>query len=891
LKTAAAAAAVAVVPLDALGGEGPAATGGTASFGSLSPRMERIKARFLNSPYAVDIERALNYTRAWRRSEGLSPARRAAEGLAEALAHQTIRIEDDELLVGVKSNKPRGNVIAVEKGTLNGQVAALIDPAVDLGLKSAASGAVAERTRQLCRSIPEEEARLWREEILPVWEGKTANDLKRRLIEEAGVFKGLPDLGPATLAKLYRGLGGLKGITDTLARYESAGIVAKQSPAGSAKRPSGAPSLKGSLSGVSKAKQAVQDSLPDLLYMSLSLQGHTIPGYKRVLAVGFRGIQDCADKESAQLRSDDEESRRKKDFYEAVSLVAKAVCQYANRYAVLAEELAAKADEPRRSELLAIARRCRRVPAQPPRDFMEAIQSLWMTQVVLEISYGADNVFSPGRVDQYLAPYYQADLAAGRITRGQAREAIEELMVKAAGEVIQGGNVFSIGGVGRDGEDATNEISHLFLEALARLKGIGDSVPVRISQKTPREFLLKALEVHRVTGGIAFYNDEIVIRDLLEDGFTLEDARDYGVIGCVEPASGGNCFSYTAGNGIMMLGALELALNQGRRVLGDNRLMGAETPDPVLFQRIDEVQDAFEKQLAYLVEHAVRAAELKDKAYAEAFPCLLLSATIEGCLESGKDVTQGGAKYNHGHVNAQALGSVADSLAAIRWAVFDEKIVTMEQLVEAVRTNFQGRENLRQRLFHKAPKYGNDDPRADDLAVWVAETFTRQTRKHRCWRGGVYRPSLFSSGTQHIEGAFLGATPDGRLATEVVSNGVSPVNGMERTGMTALLHSAAKAGRALLSDGTALNLNISPGLLRTAEGVEKLADMILAYFDMGGRHVQFNPLDRKTLFDAQTHPEKYPDLTVKVTGYSAIFADLVKPLQDDIIARTEFREV
>jgi formate C-acetyltransferase len=215
----------------------------------------------------------------------------------------------------------------------------------------------------------------------------------------------------------------------------------------------------------------------------------------------------------------------------------------------------------------------------------------------------------------------------------------------------------------------------------------------------------------------------------------------------------------------------------------------------------------------------------------------------------------------------------------------------MAELLEVLRTNFAGKEKLRQQLINKAPKYGNDDARADEVAAWVAETLTRETRRHQSWRGGMYRPSLFSSGTQHIEGAFIGATPNGRLATDVVSNGISPVNGMEKKGMTAVFHSVANANKSFLSDGTALNMNLSPGLIKSDEGIKKFADMLLAYFELGGRHVQFNPLDKKTLLDAQAHPEKYPDLTVKVTGYSAIFVDLARPLQDDIIARTEFCEI
>lgn len=863
-------------------------SGGSVSCAALSERNRRLKELFLTSPYSVDTERARYYTKAWKRAEDAGPCRKAANGLSETLSNMKIRIEDDELIVGVKSNKRRGGVIATEKGTFNGMVEIMTDPYADKRLKTVVGGTTGIRAEQLAESISDEEKLEWRQDILPFWKGKTASNLKRQLIEEADIFKGHPSLGPTSIYKIFKGLGGVKGISSLLSKN-------KTEDKGESKIPGKPPikqglinKLSGAISGISKAREALQDALPDLMYISLNLQGHTIPGYKRVLAIGFKGIAEWAEKALSDLVESDEDYENKKDFYGSVSIAARAACDYANRYADLAEKMVEESNEQRKAELIEMAERCRRVPAEPPRSFMEAVQSIWMTQVVLQISYGMDCVFSPGRVDQYLYPFYKGDMEAGRITRDKASEAIEELLIKAADNYIAGDNVFTIGGVGRDGEDATNDVSYLFLDALQNTRGLGNSLPVRISPKTPKDFLVRACKVHRVTGGIAFYNDEIVIRDLQEDGFSLEDARDYGVIGCVEPTSVGNCFSYTAGNGIFLLGALEMALNRGRRVLGGNELIGVDTPDPSTFKTFDKVKDAFASQLAYIVDRTIQAAELKDRAYAESFPCLLLSSTIEGCLESGKDVTKGGAKYNHGHVNAQALASVANSLAAIKWVVFDEKLVTMKELVGHLHNNFKNAENLRQRLIHKAPKYGNDNPYADEIAAWVAEVLTRETRKHKSWRGGIYRPSLFSSGTQHIEGAFLGATPDGRLAGDVVSNGVSPTNGTEKSGTTAMFHSAAKAGNTLLSDGTALNLNLSPFLLKSDENVEKFASLIEGYFKMGGRQVQFNPFDAETLKDAQAHPEKYPDLTVKVTGYSAIFVDIAKPLQNDIIARTEF---
>jgi formate C-acetyltransferase len=270
----------------------------------------------------------------------------------------------------------------------------------------------------------------------------------------------------------------------------------------------------------------------------------------------------------------------------------------------------------------------------------------------------------------------------------------------------------------------------------------------------------------------------------------------------------------------------------------------------------------------------------------------LLSSTIEGCLESGYDIAQGGACYSHVTLGAQGLATVVNSLSAIRWAVFEEKLLTMEELVNHLRNNFAGAENVRQSLLRKAPKYGNDDPRVDELAEWVTTVLEQEVRSHKSRvLGGCYRPLLLSSGTQVIEGMFCGASADGRLARAPVSNGISPSNGTESNGATAVLHSVSKACKACFSSGTTLNMNLSPGLIKTAEGLGKLASMIEAYFLLGGRHIQFNPVDAKTLKDAQKQPENYSDLIVKVSGYSFRFIDLSKSLQDDIIARTEFGEI
>lgn len=830
-----------------------------------SPRALLMKERLLTRPYEVDIERPRYLTEAWREHAKDGPCTRTARAFEAVCQRMTIRIDEDELLVGVKTGKEVSVLLDLERGSF-------------IDFSSICRTTDSSKPKEYRISEPDYRELQYR--ILPYWKGRSVHDVKLARWIAQGAYRENPSPKPRELRAIVQGFGGVR---NTLR-------VINKAIEGNWK----------SLTQLRKLTMAA-DLLPDLHLLVLDMQGHTVPGYNRVMEIGFDGIAGLARLTAEGLDGSDPDQARRADFLASVQVVCDAVRDYSNRYADLAEKKASTAQGARREELLDIAQRCRRVPMEPPTGFMEAMQSLWMTQVVLSLSYGVPEVLSPGRVDQYLYPFYEADLEAGRITREQALEAIEEYFVKIAnvllppilfanskGQGLAGSNNLTLGGVDREGNDATNEISYLFLDALEHIKALSNNLSVRISEKTPPEFLLRTAEIHRAGAGVAFYNDKVIVNELMKDGYSLEDARDYSIVGCVEPTSTGNCFSYTAGNVVLLLSVLEQALNEGCTMMTGWRRVGAPTPPASSFESFEDLQDAFVEQLEFNVSKLVRLAELKDRVYSESFPSPVLSATIAGCAESGFDVTQGGARYNHGHVNAQALATVADSLTAIKWAVFDRKMITMEGLLAHLRTSFKDAEPLRQQLLCKAPKYGNDDPEADAMADWVMKVFCDVVRKHRSWRGGIYRPSMFSSGTQTVEGFLCGASADGRKAGDPVSNGVSPTNGMERAGTTAVMISASRSGKALLSDGTALNMRLSPFLLSSDENVQKLAHLVKAYFEIGGRHVQFTPLDTATLRDAQAHPEKYYDLVVKVSGYSAHFIDLPKQLQDDIIARTEF---
>ena len=618
------------------------------------------------------------------------------------------------------------------------------------------------------------------------------------------------------------------------------------------------------------------------------MQGHVTVGLKKVLDMGFSGIARQAEEQMAKLTPNAPLFEKRHDFLTAVQIAAEAVIHHSRRYERLAEEMARTTPEPRKQELLEMAHRCRNVPEHSAQTFMEALQSIWMTQITTVISYGEDSIFAPGRVDRLLFPYYEKDVAQGRLTREQAVEAIEEYLIKLSTFIAFGANNITIGGMDEKGENTVNTVSYLFLEAHENIKGLRNGLAVRISENTPRDFLKRAVETHRRTAGIAFFNDAVIIRDLNADGYSLEAARDYSIVGCVEPTGTGNNNGYTASNSIRLSAVLEMALHQGRQFGADWQQVGMETPPAETFTSIEDVKQAFADQLNYNMALMVKRANIKDQLFSDEFPTPLLSSTIEGCVESGLDITSGGAKFNHGGVSARALATVANSIAAIQWAVFEEKLVTMAELVEHLKDNFKDAESLRQKIISYAPKYGNADPRVDDIAVWVANTYSEEARQHACILGGVYRPLLVASGTHVYEGRATGATPDGRLAKEPVSNGISPVNGTEKNGMTAVMQSVCAVSAIPMPDGTGMNMNFNPAMIQTEEGLDKFTSLLEAYFEMGGRHVQFNPFSRETLKDAQANPKKYPDLMVKVSGYSYRFIDLSRALQDDIVSRTEF---
>ncbi|MCP4763824.1 MAG: glycyl radical protein, partial [archaeon] len=591
-------------------------------------------------------------------------------------------------------------------------------------------------------------------------------------------------------------------------------------------------------------------------------------------------------------------------FLDSVIISCEAVKRFAQKFSDLANQMAEEeTDLKRKEELLQIAKNMKKVPWEPPTSFHEAIQFAWFTLDVALISQGSAGIIAIGRPDQYLYPFYKNDIDNGNITEKIALELIEEFMIKTsynliplaefakmtASELGADENAITVGGVAENGEDGANGLTYLFLDAIANIKNMTNSFSIRMSSQSSEEYLLKIADVYSKTSGSALFNDDIIVPSLMKNGYTIEEARDYGLIGCVEPASSGNSFSCTSGNDISLAGVLEMVLNNGKlRMMG--KRTGLKTGKFEDFKSFEEILEAYKKQLFHTIEKISKHIDVKDKIYSREFHNPYISLTFEGCIENGTDMTQGGAKYSFGSIGGRGISTVADSLIAIKKAVFEDKIVTLKELKKALNSNFRGKEALRQKLINKYPKYGNDNDEVDDLIKWIADIFCDEVNTKKNIWGQCVRPGFFSFGMHVFDGSYLGATPNGRKAGMPVNNSMSPNNGCERNGPTAVIKSYSKINHEKISNGSSLNIRLLPSSIETDKGKKNLASILKAFIDLKGMHVQFNVVDNKILKEAQKHPDDYRDLVVRVSGYNAYFTDLGKPVQEDIIKRTQFSD-
>jgi formate C-acetyltransferase len=630
--------------------------------------------------------------------------------------------------------------------------------------------------------------------------------------------------------------------------------------------------------------------------------GHTVLGSK----IYGKGMVDFGKDIIATMRrldaESDAEAHRKREELKAMQITAEAIVQYAERHADMARTLAAREkNTERKEELEKISSVCTRVPAQAPRDMWEALQYYWFVHLGVITELNPWDAFNPGRLDQNLYPFYNRDLQEGTLNREKAEELLQLFWIKfnnqpappKVGVTAEESNTYNdftlvnTGGLRPDGSDGVNELSYLILDVVEEMRIPQPGSMVQISKKTPDEFLERALRIVRTGfGQPSVFNTDEIIQELLRQGKTIEDARNGGASGCVETgAFGKECYVLTGYLNLPKI--LEVTLNDGFDPTTGLKI-GPATGDPADFESFEELFEAFRKQLEYFVDVKIRGNNMIERLYAQHLPEPFLSLLIDDCITKGMDYNEGGAKYNTTYIQGVGLGTVTDSLTAIEHSVFSEKQTTITELVEALKTNFEGNEKLRQRLLNKTPKYGNDDERADQTMRAVFEAYYRAVDGRPNAKGGTYRINMLPTTVHVYFGRVTGATPDGRKSGESISEGVSPVQGADIKGPTAVIKSVSKIDH-VKTGGTLLNQKFAPELLATEEGLEKLSALIRTYFRLDGHHIQFNVIGAATLREAQKHPEKYRDLMVRVAGYSDYFINLSTELQNEIIKRTEHK--
>jgi len=613
--------------------------------------------------------------------------------------------------------------------------------------------------------------------------------------------------------------------------------------------------------------------------------GHFLPNYEKMLRLGVKGYLESIDGQQG-------------DLYQAVRIACEGLVELAQHFAEEAErQSAGEKDQVRANELKEIARICRKVPYHPAETFHEALQSLWLTHMAVNLE-GLNSAISFGRIDQYLYPYYKSDLEEGRISPDAARDLLLCFSAKCTEHVFllsekvsqyHGGYLVVqaavVGGMDRNGQDAVNDLTYLFLDVMEEAGLRDPNYQARVHAGSPAKYVERVAQVARRGNAVpAVFGDEAAIASLTAHDCPLEEARDYGVVGCVELALPGKSFFSTDAGLFNLPVCLELALNQGKRFRSRRRI-GMATPEPATFTSIEQVSGAFRTQVEYMAARMVSDLQVVEKGNRDYHPTPLSSMLVDGCLESGKDVTEGGALYNSSGIQGVGVADVADSLAALDHVVFQRRKYTMPQVLMALRTNFRGAPEIQAELV-QAPKYGNDHQSPDRYADMAARIFHDALAKHTNTRGGQYVPGFYSV-TCHIAfGKKVGALPSGRRAGEPFAASLGPSNGRDRSGPTALLKSVARFDSRLSPNGYALNLRFDPATLAGDEGVNVLAGLIRGFFAYGGMEMQLNVLDPEMLGDARLHPGKYPELVVRVSGYCAYFDDLPDAAKQEIISRT-----
>ena len=587
---------------------------------------------------------------------------------------------------------------------------------------------------------------------------------------------------------------------------------------------------------------------------------------------------------------------------QAMEIAADALIRFAERYAEKARELAEKEDDPeRRKELTRIAEICSWVPAHPPRDFWEALQMYWFVHLGVTIELNTWDSFNPGRLDQHLYPFYKRGLAEGTLTKERAKELLECFWIKFNNQpappkvgiteeqsaTYTDFALINVGGLKKDGSDATNELSYLILDVIDEMRLVQPSSCVQLSKKNPDSLLKRALKIIKTGfGQPSIFNTDVIIQEFLRAGKSIEDARSGGPSGCVTISAFGkeSCILTGYMNWVKIF---EITLNNGVDP-NTGKKIGLATGDPTKFKTFAEVMEAYKKQLKHFVDIKIKGNNIIERIYATRMPAPFMSLLFDDCIEKGEDYHSRGPRYRTTYIQGVGVGTLTDSMSAIKYHIFDKKNFTMEELLDALRKNFKGKEDIRLRLVNEAPKYGNDDDYADDIMKELFEAYFEVLDGRPNTKGGKYRVNLLPTTVHIYFGQVVGATPNGRRAGMPLSDGISPSQGADTKGPTAVIKSVAKLDHAR-TGGTLLNQKFMPDLLKDEEGINKLLHLIRAFFKLDGHHIQFNVVSAETLKEAQRKPEEYRNLIVRVAGYSDYFCHLGTDLQNEIIARTEHK--
>ena len=636
--------------------------------------------------------------------------------------------------------------------------------------------------------------------------------------------------------------------------------------------------------------------------------GHSTPGYAKLLSRGYASLRQEARDWLKEHRNDlMGEDAEKCIFYSSVDIVCTGAMTLLKRYSETCARAAEECSDPaRKAELRQMSENLLWLSENPAQTFWQACQQTLLYEMMISMS-GMTDIGSFGRFDQYTWPYLKADLEAGRITMDQAQEITDCFFMKINSfynggvgplTVIIGiGNTYlhtTVGGVDPDtGEDATNPVTYMTLETLGRLSLHDPTISLRINKNTPDKLWECAIEVNKLVGGLPlFQNDDVIIPSVMKElGFTLRDARDYALIGCQEITGSGN--DYAGGNGTTPPEAytqystiLDMALNDGV-----NPMNGVQAPIHTGYlydmTSLDEVKEAWKKLARYVLKAQVSIENFVEYLFMHYDQHPILSITMEGCMESGRDIVCGGAKYNSFGSTAVGLATVADSLTTIRYMCFDKKLITTRELYDAYMANWEGHEPLRQRILKEVPHYGNADPYADEQMQWVVDTYRELCSECSSKRCRIFKGGMYSAASHVAQGYTTWATPDGRKAGKPIADAASPAQGRDCCGPTGVLSSALSFEHGRFMNGLALNIRIHPSAVNSAEGMQKLKDVTRTYMDMGGMEVQYNIISSDTMRAAQADPDSYRDLVVRIAGYSAYFNELSRDCQDDLISRTE----